>query len=95
MAYSKGLAAFMPKSAFTDAHRLMVDGLVNARKVSGLTQTELSARLGKNQSYISNIERFQRRVDVVEFYAIAKAMGADPTELFRTTISKFPAHVEI
>jgi transcriptional regulator with XRE-family HTH domain len=85
----------MPKSAFTDAHRLMVDVLVKARKQSGLTQTELSAKLGKNQSYISNIERLQRRVDVVEFYAIARAMDADPTELFQICTAQFPLRVAI
>lgn len=85
----------MPKSAFTDAHRSMVSVLVQARRSSGLTQTELSAKLGKNQSYISNIERLQRRVDVVEFYVIAKAMGVDPSWLFQEAIAQFPAEVLI
>lgn len=85
----------MPKSAFTDAHRLMVEVLVKARRSSGLTQADLSARLEKNQSYISNIERLQRRVDFVEFYAIAKAIGTDPAELFREAIARFPAKVRV
>lgn len=47
-----------------------------------MTQMELSAALGRNQSYISNIERGQRRIDVIEFCEIAVALKRDPAQLF-------------
>lgn len=72
----------MPKSIFSGAHQTLVDVLGEARRAAGLTQTELARRVGKDQSYISIIEGAQRRVDVVEFYELCQAMGADPRELF-------------
>ena len=85
----------MPKSVFTGAHQLLVETLIAARKASGLTQAELADILGKDQSFISIIERSQRRVDVLEFYAIARALGADPLKLFENVVRKLPENIEI
>lgn len=85
----------MPKSVFTGAHQHLVDALVDARSRAGLTQTELGARIGKDQSYISIIERCQRRVDVLEFYALAKAMDVDPVKLFADVIGRFPDRISV
>jgi transcriptional regulator with XRE-family HTH domain len=59
-----------------------VEVLVGARKHVGLTQVEVAARLGKPQSYVSKFENKERRIDIVEFVAIARALGCSPTELF-------------
>ncbi|WP_312734330.1 helix-turn-helix transcriptional regulator [Brevundimonas sp.] len=72
----------MPKTIFGGEHRHLVAVLVEARQASGLTQAELAARVGKDQSFVSIIERGQRRVDVLEFVALARAMNTDPTQLF-------------
>lgn len=85
----------MPKSLFTGAHKHLVDVLIAARRRAGLTQTELALRVGKDQKFISLIERSQRRVDVIEFYAIAKALGADPVKLYSTVARRLPDSVEI
>jgi transcriptional regulator with XRE-family HTH domain len=85
----------MSKSAFTAAHSVLVSALAQTRRDMELQQADLAAKLGKDQSYISNIERGQRRVDVVEFYAIARAMDIDPIELFAQIVSKFPATVDV
>ena len=71
----------MPKSVFTDANKVVVDELIAARKAAGLRQQDLAERLGKPQSFISRIEGGQRRIDVLEFYAIARAMKINPAEL--------------
>jgi transcriptional regulator with XRE-family HTH domain len=57
--------------------------LVRARETKGVTQTELAARLGRPQSFVSNYENGQRRIDVIEFIQIAKALGLDPAEVPR------------
>ena len=85
----------MPKSVFSGAHRYLVEALATARKRSGLTQRELAARVGKDQSYISLIENSQRRVDVLEFCALARAMGEDPTSLFSEIVRKLPAKFDV
>ena len=85
----------MSKSAFLDAHQVLVEQLTAARKQSGLKQEELAALIGKDQSYISNIERGQRRVDVLEFVALARAMNADPVDMLAAIVSKFPENIAV
>ncbi|MBT9444554.1 MAG: helix-turn-helix transcriptional regulator [Hyphomonadaceae bacterium] len=85
----------MPKTVFTGAHRHLVEVLVEARDKAGLTQVELAEKVGKNQKFISLIERSQRRVDVLEFYVLAKAMGADPVKLYAEVVKRLPSRVEM
>jgi len=54
---------------------------VEARKSAGLSQQELARRLKRSQSFIAKLEVGERRVDVVEFIEIARALGKQPTEL--------------
>lgn len=72
----------MPKTVFGGEHRHLVDVLVDARRQAGLTQAELAAKLGKDQTFVSIIERGQRRVDVLEFIALARAMDREAELLF-------------
>lgn len=69
--------------------------LIAARKAAGLSQVELAARLGKQQRFISLIERSQRRVDIFEFYAIAIALGREPVGLYAEIVAGLPAQVTI
>jgi transcriptional regulator with XRE-family HTH domain len=46
-----------------------------ARKDAGIVQQELADRLGKPQSFVAKVEGGERRIDVIEFIAIAKAIG--------------------
>lgn len=68
----------MPKSVFADDYRTLIARLVELRAEAGLTQVELATRLGRPQSYISKIERCERRLDVVEFCQLVGGMGRDP-----------------
>jgi transcriptional regulator with XRE-family HTH domain len=56
--------------------------LAAARRRANVTQDELAASLGKPQSFVSEYERGQRRVDVVELLLISQALGVDPLDLF-------------
>lgn len=85
----------MPKSAFTAAHKIVVDTLANGRKEAGIHQADLAAKLGKDQSFVSNIERGQRRVDLIEFFAICKAINLNPVVTYEQITSQFPDHVNI
>lgn len=85
----------MPKSVFTDAYASMLEILVALRKKQGLTQVELSKRLGKPQPFVSYVERGIRRIDVIEFYAITRALGADPVEVFEQITRSLPKRVQI
>jgi transcriptional regulator with XRE-family HTH domain len=56
--------------------------LLRARRRAGLSQRALAHALGKANSHVTRIERGQRRIDLLEFHAIARALGADPVGLF-------------
>jgi transcriptional regulator with XRE-family HTH domain len=85
----------LPKTVFTGAHEALVEVLIKARKAARLTQTDVAERLGKDQTFVSLIERSQRRVDVLEFVAIAKAMGQDPVDLFGKVYARLPKRFDI
>lgn len=71
----------MTRSVFTgkyEAFRLLI---IKARKSAGLTQTALARKLSRAQSYVSKYERGERRLDVIEFLEIARAIGANPCEI--------------
>ena len=83
------------KSTSTDAYAQFLDQLVGLRKQQGVTQAELSKKLGKPQPFVSNIERGVRRVDVIEFYAIVRALGGEPEEAFAKLVRGLPKRVRI
>lgn len=72
----------MTRSLHTAEQATLVRVLVDARKELELTQQEVADRLGKPQSYLAKIEGGERRLDVLEFIALARALGRDPRELF-------------
>ncbi len=62
--------------------------LATARERAGLTQKQLAKVLRKPQSFVSNYERGQRRIDVLELLLIANALGSDPRRVFNDILAK-------
>ena len=62
--------------------------LVGAREKAVMTQQKLAKRLGTHQSFVAKYEGGERRLDVIEFITIARAIGADPLRLLRTLVQK-------
>lgn len=85
----------MPKTIFGGAHTHLVEVLIAMRQATGLNQTDIGKRVGKSQSFISLIESGQRRVDVLEFIVLTKAMGFDPLEAFEKLLRRLPDDFEI
>lgn len=71
------------KTIFTEAHDCFTKILQEARKKAGLTQIAAAERLGCRQTFISKIERGERRVDVIEFLEICHAYRVDSCKLLR------------
>lgn len=67
----------LSKSVFTPEYAVFAARLVELRRTAGLTQAELAIRLRRPQSYVSKYERGERRLDIVEFIDVARALGAD------------------
>jgi hypothetical protein len=77
----------MPKSVFTEAYAAAARRIYELRMEHGVSQVELAARLGRPQQFVSAVERRVRRIDIVEFYVVVRAIGGDPlaeiTALYR------------
>lgn len=71
------------KSVFTDEYNEFLKIMIAARKQAGMTQQRLAELLNKPQSYVSKYERRERRLDVVEFLAIAKVLELDPCNVIK------------
>ncbi|TGK22329.1 XRE family transcriptional regulator [Leptospira fluminis] len=62
----------MAKTIYTEEYRAFQKLLKKARKEAGFTQVEVAETLGEPQSYVSKIEAGDRRIDVIEFWTLAK-----------------------
>lgn len=71
-----------PNPVFSPAYDRVRAVLLRARRRSCLSQRALARALGKANSHVTRIERGQRRIDLLEFHDMARALGRDPVELF-------------
>jgi transcriptional regulator with XRE-family HTH domain len=62
----------MSKSIHSNKYKKVIEQLKAARLEVGLTQVQVAQKLKRPQSYISKIERGERRVDVTELAEIAE-----------------------
>jgi transcriptional regulator with XRE-family HTH domain len=70
------------KAQQTRPYRLLPPFLRALREEAGLTQRELGKRMKKPQSWVYNCETANRRVDMTEFIAWAKACNLEPRAAF-------------
>jgi transcriptional regulator with XRE-family HTH domain len=85
----------MPRPASTDPYATFRETMVAARRGAGVTQVELAERLGKPQQFISKYELGDRRVDIIEFVAICRALEIDPKEAFAAVLRRLPKSLDI
>ncbi len=71
----------MAKSIYSERQDRLCAVLRAARKQAGLSQVQLAKRLGTYKSYVSKYETGDRRLDVIEFLAVADALGVPPGKL--------------
>ena len=74
------------KSVHSAEQAAFCELMIEARKTAGLTQQDVAKRLKKPQSFVAKYEGGERRIDVVEFLKIARAIGADPLRILRMLI---------
>jgi transcriptional regulator with XRE-family HTH domain len=79
----------MRKSVYSNESKALAQSLADARKRARLHQADVAKLMGSDQTVISNIERGQRRIDVIEFYLFSKAVGCDPVEMYRSVIEQW------
>jgi len=78
----------LDKSVHSTEQAVFCELMIKARKSANLTQHELAKRLRRPQSFVAKYEGGERRVDVVEFIEICKALEADPNRLLKVLIQR-------
>lgn len=73
----------MAKTIHRAEYRLLVDALRERREALGLSQVALAQQLGWRQQKVSFIETGARRMDVLEYLALAGALGWRPMVALR------------
>jgi transcriptional regulator with XRE-family HTH domain len=71
------------KSLRSPQHKELLRMLIAARKDADLTQERLGAILGRHQSFVAKYEGGERRLDVIEFVLICRAIGISPERLIK------------
>ena len=61
----------MTKSIYTKEYKKVIERLKKARQEAGFKQIEVARKLARTQSYISKVEKGERRIDIVELKKIA------------------------
>jgi transcriptional regulator with XRE-family HTH domain len=78
------------KTLRSPEHHALCELLIAARRKAGLNQTDLAERLGKPQSFVAKYEGGERRLDVIEFLRVVRAIDADPHRFLRDLAKKAP-----
>lgn len=79
----------MEKSVYREENLVLLRLLKQCRVESGLTQGQFAQALGRPQSFVSDIERGLRRLDLVQLRDICHALGLDLVQF----ISRFEAEL--
>lgn len=71
------------RDAHDERYLKAIEALRAARKQARLTQTELALKLGRRQQFVSKYESGERRLDIIEFLDVAKALDLIVESLLR------------
>ena len=65
----------MARNTYTDANRQLAALIKAMREEAGLNQVDLAVAVGHSQSWMSDVEAGQRRVDLIDLRTICRASG--------------------
>ena len=68
--------------------RVILDLLRDIRREAGLTQTELARKLGRTQAYVSKYELGERRLDLMDLFAVCDAVEISPVEFVQRVLQR-------
>ena len=77
-----------PKAQHAVTYRKLPIFLRSLREKAGFTQRQLGVKLGKPQSWIHSSEVANRRVDMMEFAAWARACKVEPLTAFKMLLEE-------
>ena len=70
----------MEKTIYTREYTVVLRLLREARQEAGLTQTELAKKLKQSQSFVTKVERGDRRLDIIQLRTMCQTFGLTLTE---------------
>ena len=79
--------SILARDLYSSRYDKLRERITKARKEAGLSQKELGAKIKRPPSYVTDFERAERRINVIEFIALAEAIGFDPLEILADVIS--------
>lgn len=65
----------MTKAIYRPEYQILQDMLRQRRIAAGMTQAQCSAALGRPQSFMSDVERGTRRLDLVQLRDLIEVLG--------------------
>src|SRR5471032_2484808 len=69
------LDSHMPKAIYRTEYGVFLTLLKARRLKAGLTQVECSKALGRPQSFMSDVERGARRLDIIQIHDLCNVLG--------------------
>lgn len=73
----------MAKSTASARYQYLLDVLQEERNKQGLLQKDLGNKMGKPQSFVSKVERGERRIDPAELVDFCFALGINPSDIIQ------------
>jgi transcriptional regulator with XRE-family HTH domain len=83
------------KTLYSAPQEILVSKLTAARMAAGFTQADVATRLRCHQSLIARIESGQRRIDVIEFLILARAIGFEHNTLLEQVGEAIPREARL
>ena len=68
----------MSRATYRPPYQYMLGQLRAARAEAGLSQAQVAERLGTTQTFVSKVERGERKIDPVELSEFAALYGKEP-----------------
>jgi len=83
------MTEIMSKTIHDNLYQRLINDLAQERIRLNISQGELAAQIGLNQSDVSKIEKFERRLDVLEFSMILKALRINENVRLQMIVKDF------
>lgn len=65
----------MEKSIYTREYNAVTRVLKRVREEAEMTQVDLAEALGQSQSFVSKVERGERRLDIIQLRTLCETLG--------------------
>lgn len=76
-------------SIYPNDYRAVIAALVRIRKEKRITQVQLATAMRVNQSFISKVERGERRLDIAELLHICELLDVPVSSLISIILPRF------